>query len=146
MKYENSDRSDAHVGCQEGGVPKIKTKITLIVIIIFTIILIISSYFLIDDFIEYKESDNSNMKLIEDVIMQEKEDNKITIDWEKLERVSEDIVGWIKIEGTKIDYPIMKDNNSYKYLKKSFDGKYNKNGSIFTINYNPFEENLSETI
>ena len=83
------------------------------------------------------------MKLIEDVIMQEKEDNKITIDWEKLERVSEDIVGWIKIEGTKIDYPIMKDNNSYKYLKKSFDGKYNKNGSIFTINYNPFEENIT---
>ena len=38
----------------------------------------------------------------------------------------------------------MKDDDNLKYLKYSFDGKYNKNGSIFTLNDNPFQDN--ETI
>lgn len=111
------------------------------------IIIVISSYYLIKDFLEYKASNNSNNELIEDVFIEEnieKDDNKKEIiDWKKLKEINEDIIGWISIKDTKINYPILKDDNLY-YLKHTYDKRYNNNGSIFTINRQPFEE--QETI
>lgn len=118
-------------------------RIARVVIMIFTAILVISSYFLIKDFMEYKENDKANMELIESVITEESEEEKMTIDWEKLENINRDVIGWIRIEDTKIDYPIMQDSEKLKYIKCSFDGKYNSNGSIFTVNHNPFEDNVT---
>ena len=42
-----------------------------------------------------------------------------------------DIRGWLKIDGMKIDYPVMtrSGNNDY-YLDKNFDGKKDKNGLL----------------
>ncbi len=120
-----------------------KKKIVLIVIIIFTAILTISSYILIKDFLEYSESEKGNMELIESVITEEGKKEKITIDWKELENINKDIIGWIKIEDTKIDYPILQDNDKLKYLKCSVDGKCNSNGSIFTLNHNPFVDDIT---
>ena len=100
-------------------------------------IIIISSYFLIKDIFEYQKINNSNIKLIKQVITKEKSD----IDWAKLEEINKDIIGWIQIRDTNINYPILKDNKNLKYLKHSFDGKYNNNGSIFTLDDNPFQDN-----
>jgi sortase B len=41
------------------------------------------------------------------------------------------IVGWIKIEGTGIDYPVMQSNNENYYLDHNFDQQKDNNGSIF---------------
>jgi len=119
----------------------IKVVFVKIVILLFLTILIISTYFLIQDCVEYKTSYNENMKLIEDVIIEEDNENIIEIDWENLEKINSDIVGWIKINNTNINYPILKDDNDLKYLKYSFNGKYNSNGSIFTLDNEPFKEN-----
>ena len=51
---------------------------------------------------------------------------------------NEDIIGWIEIEGTDINYPILKDNDNLYYLKHNYLKKYNSNGSIFTLDINPF--------
>ena len=107
-------------------------------------IIIISSFILIKDFIKFKESDNANKKLINTVITENTEDKeKVNIDWNKLKEINKDIVGWIKINNTNINYPILKDNDNLKYLEHSYDGNYNKNGSIFTLNSNPFDDNIT---
>lgn len=125
-----------------------KVKMLKFAIIVFIIILSVVSYILIKDFLEYKESSDSSIELLETVMTEEKDDEKekekTNIDWNKLEDINKDIIGWIKIENTNINYPILKDDDNLKYLKHSFDGKYNKNGSIFTLNDNPFQDN--ETI
>lgn len=121
-----------------------KAKMLKLAIIVFIIILLVVSHILIKDFFEYKESNDSSMELIENVMTEEKEKEKTNIDWNKLEDINKDIIGWIKIENTNINYPILKDDDNLKYLKYSFDGKYNKNGSIFTLNDSPFQDN--ETI
>lgn len=103
------------------------------------------SYILFKEYLEYKESCNSNNDLIEDVVIDSKEDEQeeFNIDWEKLETINTDIIGWIKIDNTNINYPILKDNDSLKYLNRSYDGKNNKNGSIFTLNNNPFIDDVT---
>lgn len=124
---------------------KVKNKIIIIGIIISVIILIASSYFLIRDYIDYKRSKNSNNELINKVVIQNNEDLEepsgyIKIDWDELNKINEDIIGWITIENTNINYPILKDSDRLYYLKHTFDKNYNRNGSIFTINENPFED------
>lgn len=102
--------------------------------------MIISLYLLIKDFCEFKESNEASTKLIEEVIIEDNNEEKSVIDWQKLENINKDIIGWIKIENTNIDYPILKDDDNLKYLNRSYDGKYNKNGSIFTLNN--FQDNI----
>jgi len=128
----------------------IKFRIIKVCIVIFTVLLIISLYFLIKDFIEYKASDSSHSELIDSVITtadtKENEQNvpaEINIDWEKLKNINNDIIGWIRIQNTHIDYPILKCDKELKYLNRSFDNSFNKNGSIFTLNINPFIDRVT---
>ncbi len=41
------------------------------------------------------------------------------------------IIGWIRIDGTSIDYPVMQSANEDYYLDHNFDQEKDKNGSIF---------------
>jgi len=41
------------------------------------------------------------------------------------------LVGWIRIEGTNIDYPVMQWTDNEHYLKYSYDGSPSKLGSIY---------------
>ena len=51
--------------------------------------------------------------------------------FDSLKRRNKDMMGWITIDNTNIDYPIVYcDDNSY-YLTHAFDGTYNRTGSIF---------------
>ena len=122
---------------------KCKNVSIILLIFILTIVFCISCYILLKDLKEYKESDKSTEKLIEESIEIKEETQKRSIDWEYLKSINKDIIAWIEIENTKIDYPILKDKDVY-YLKHTFDKKYNSNGSIFTNNSYPFED--KETI
>lgn len=103
----------------QGGDLDIKVRITKIAIIVFMIILVISLYLFIRDFVEYKESNDAIIELSENVIIEKSDEEKMVIDWKKLESINKDIIGWIKIDNTKINYPILKDDDTLKYLKHS---------------------------
>lgn len=115
-------------------------KILIIILIfIFIVVFFICSYILLKDFQELNESNESTEDLIEESIEINEETQEKHIDWDYLKSVNEDIIAWIEIEGTNINYPILKAKDVY-YLKHSFDKKYNSNGSIFTTNLSPFKD------
>lgn len=122
---------------------KCKKKLVIMLILIFIVVFSICVYLLLKDLQELNESNESTEDLIEESIEINEETQEKKIDWDYLKSVNEDIVAWIQIEGTNINYPILKDKDVY-YLKHSFDKKYNSNGSIFTTDLSPFEDN--ETI
>lgn len=41
------------------------------------------------------------------------------------------LIGWLKIDDTNIDYPVMQTVNNEYYLDHNFDQEYDKNGSLF---------------
>ena len=45
--------------------------------------------------------------------------------------IPEDMVAWLSIEDTRIDYPIMQGQDNLEYLNKDPFGKYSLSGSIF---------------
>ena len=117
--------------------------LAVLLTLVFLIVFFSCSYLLLKDYIKAKENDVAIENLIEETIEIDEETQSTSIDWNNLKSINQDIVGWIQIEDTKINYPILKDNNLF-YLKHSYDKKYNSSGSIFTTNTNPFED--SETI
>ena len=55
----------------------------------------------------------------------------IEVDLNNLKTFNSDTVGWIKVEGTNINYPFVQTSDNSYYLTKSFDKKNNDAGWIF---------------
>lgn len=53
------------------------------------------------------------------------------IQFDKLKAINPDIAGWIRIEGTSIDYPIVQTDNNETYLETDFEGGKNASGAIY---------------
>ena len=55
--------------------------------------------------------------------------------WDALKKINKEIVGWIRIDKTPIDYPVLyrksDDQNYQYYLKHTYKGDYSDYGSIF---------------
>lgn len=73
------------------------------------------------------DSDRSSVDLLT-------EDNKahgLQIDFGYLNRINEDITGWIYIPDTHINYPVLQGDTLEEYLEKSYDGSASPLGSVF---------------
>ncbi len=57
--------------------------------------------------------------------------NLIDVDFSKLKEKNSDTIAWIKVNGTNINYPIVKTTDNDYYLNHSFDKTYNDAGWIF---------------
>ena len=49
----------------------------------------------------------------------------------ELQKENSDVIGWIKIDGTIINYPILQTTNNDYYLSHNYKEEYSKYGSIF---------------
>lgn len=58
-------------------------------------------------------------------------DEDRTDKFRRLRDISADIVGWIKIEGTKIDYPVVKGSDNVFYLNRNIKRDWAVRGAIF---------------
>ena len=45
--------------------------------------------------------------------------------------ISDDMVGWLTIDGTSIDYPVMQGRDNFEYLNKDPYGNFSFSGSIY---------------
>ena len=97
---------------------KCKKILVIMLILIFIVVFSVCVYLLLKDLQELNESNESTEDLIEESIEINEETQEKKIDWDYLKSVNEDIVAWIEIEGTNINYPILKDKDVY-YLKHS---------------------------
>ena len=76
----------------------------------------------------------STQENIEEIINQE---NERILKVQKLQEENPDIVGWLEIEGTSINYPVLQGDDNEYYMTHNYKKQKSKNGSIFlTKDYN----------
>ena len=125
-KIENNIHSGRRKENKKSGIPQCQK----ILLIIFIIIFIISGVILIRWYYNASKAEEKYEELSNEVTKIENGE-ETGIDFEKLKNINPDVVGWIKIDGTTIDYPIMKTTNNEYYLKKDIYNNYEQCGSIF---------------
>lgn len=57
--------------------------------------------------------------------------NLMNVDFNELKTINESTKGWIKVNGTTINYPFVQSSDNEYYLNHSFDKSYNEAGWIF---------------
>ena len=120
----------------------------IIILLLLIVILAISSFFIIKEFAENKKETDIYDKLQEIVIEENtdidtknvdteieksegKSSNKYNL--ENIAKINSDVVGWIKIENTNIDYPVMQ-NGDY-YLHRNIYKNYSSHGTPYLAEY-----------
>ena len=110
-----------------------KRKRYVIIIAVLAAIFSVSTFFLIRDHIDSKKQAEIYDELIETVedtdetqeTMSYSEDQSFLPDYQELFLQNNDMVGWIKVEDTKINYPVMQSKEEPNfYLRHGFDKAY----------------------
>lgn len=57
--------------------------------------------------------------------------NMINVNFDNLKKINSDVVGWIKVNGTNINYPFVQSKDNKYYLTHSFSKSYNNAGWVF---------------
>lgn len=63
----------------------------------------------------------------------EEEEIELTVleEYQTLYNKNKKLIGWLKIDDTNIDYPVMQTSNNEYYLDHNYNQEYDKNGSLF---------------
>ena len=88
----------------------------------------------------YHQQDKMNKQLAEHVVIldtpaegTEQEDTgcPVDVDWEALKAVNPDVVGWIYVPNTVVNYPVYQGDSNDQYLRTNALGEYSVGGQIF---------------
>lgn len=113
--------------------PKNKKIVILSIIrIIFLITLLVSVIYIVKWYIDSKQNEKLEEKILETVIVEsDNTGEEYKIDFKKLKEINNQVVGWLKINGTEVEYAVVQAQDNNYYLKRNLDKKYNVGGWIF---------------
>ena len=120
---------------------KLNETIRAIVFFIFVSVMIVTGIMMLKWLKENKQSQEVMKDISETINIDENTEGiqKYNIDFENLKQTNSDVVAWLKVNGTNIEYPVVKTTNNNYYMTHSFDKKYNSAGWVFIDYKNKFD-------
>lgn len=114
---------------------KVRKFIRVFFFLLLVAIIVASSIYILSNLMQEKKQQNDFEELQEIVEdnTQEESDSENSIDLYNLYLINNDVVGWIRIEGTNINYPVMQ--NSEYYLRRNIYKEYSTYGTPFLADY-----------
>ena len=87
----------------------------------------------------YAEQERINRELAKHVtireissdVAQDKEECPIEVDWASLKAVNQDVVGWIYVPGTVVNYPVYQGETNDTYIRTNALGEWSVGGQVF---------------
>ena len=149
---------------------KWKNIIFTLVIITFIVILIISIFNIVKWKMDSNKTNDEITNIQENVDVEEVQDtenteiikqaeelpeenpywdyinmNMINVNLSDLKKTNSDVIGWLKVNGTNINYPFVQGSDNKYYLAHSFNKSYNEAGWVF-LDYRNNGTNNKNTI
>ncbi len=118
------------------GKPKRNGRIlSTILIVVGVALLLVAGGLFIHAQLDYAATDANNEKLAAYATISDDaatdDGCPITVDWESLKAVNDDVVGWVYIPGTNVNFPVYQGETNETYLRTSATGEYSVGGQIF---------------
>ena len=73
-------------------------------------------------------------------------DGRTEIDWKKLKERNPDVIAWISLKDSEINYPVLKGKDNEYYLHRDIDGNYLYDGCIYVDAFNPAPFRSANTV
>ena len=114
-----------------------KQKIRKIVVLIAIVVFIGALYYVLDFYIFGPMRNNAITSEIQSIAYNKKDDggsedkNGPAQDWNALKDINDEIVGWITIPDTVVDYPVLEHIGDDRYNQYYIDKSYKKDGTEF---------------
>lgn len=110
-------------------------RLTKIIFIFFIIIFVCGIVYLTYYLYDRNKNNKDNEEILNDI---EIDESKITetktermLQLEELQKENEEIIGWLEIEGTNINYPVLQASDNDYYLTHNYKKEKASTGSIF---------------
>lgn len=114
---------------------KVRKFIRVFFFLLLVAIIVASSIYILSNLTQEKKQQN-DFEEIQEIVednTKEESDSENSIDLYNLYLINNDVVGWIRIEGTNINYPVMQ--NSEYYLRRNIYKEYSTYGTPFLADY-----------
>lgn len=121
---------------------RLKKKYRVLLFVIFILICLIGLIYSLTNIINWKKDVDDNKDIVEEIkenITIDEEDDSIKIDFKSLKEQNSNVIAYIKVNGTNIDYVVVKGKDNGYYLKHNFNKEYNIAGWIFADYKNKFD-------
>lgn len=105
---------------------RIVDRITdVLLLLFFLLLLLIGAYTMYDTVLIYNSAGGGDLSSFRPLITEDK-----AVEWD-MSALSDDVVAWLTVDNTEIDYPVMQGRDNNEYLNKDPFGKYSLAGSLF---------------
>ena len=96
-------------------------------LLLFLLLILIGGYTMYDTVLIYNATSGADLRSFRPMAVEEGEEGFV---WD-MSALSEDVVAWLTVDDTNIDYPVMQGVDNSEYLNKDPFGEYSLAGSIF---------------
>ena len=119
--FEEADDSHRHRG----------NIISNVLIVVGVVLLIVAGVIFFNNQRNYEKIDEENELVAEYAKLSDDGQEPPAVDWESLKAINPDIVGWLQVPGTIINYPVYQAADNSYYLEHAPDRSESIGGSVF---------------
>jgi sortase B len=133
-----SSRAATRDGSSQSATAPNRSQIALALGIVFIAIALAIATFLVYKYFSASKMHEENLKIsgldlgvAGDIVVPTATLEDLTVNWDALRTINPEIVGWVMIPGTRVNYPIVQAGNNDYYLNHLFDKTPSDVGAIF---------------
>jgi len=110
---------------------KFKKILFIILILVLILCIVYIGHYLYYSYKNKKDNEEilNNIKIDREQITETKTERMLQL--EELQKENEEIIGWLEIEGTNINYPVLQTDNNDYYMNHNYKKEYSAPGSLF---------------